>query len=71
MICKSRLIGKVFAGAMPSRRVPIRDTSLSELRPRRPFGFPAHSRHRSTPDIGIIEQLAAQPLGHRLQIHVP
>ena len=30
-----------------------------------------HSRHRSTPDVGIIERLAAQPLRHRLQIHVP
>ena len=30
-----------------------------------------HSRHRSAPDIGIIERLAAQPLRHRLQIHVP
>jgi hypothetical protein len=79
---------------MPSRRVKIRDTSLSELRPRRPFGFPAyglavigcrqsfsaprapsldfaHSRQHSTPDVGIIEWLAAQPLGHRLQIDVP
>ena len=30
-----------------------------------------HSRHRGAPHVRIIERLAAQPLRHRLQIHVP
>ena len=30
-----------------------------------------HSRNRGAPHVSIIERLAAQPLGHRLQIHGP